>query len=138
MTVKIEYFGPNQPGSPVYQHHSDEGFVVGDAATGYVNVTPENAWFAVEQLAGMSEEERQAILLSVVSAVEVAHHVGHDNLDADSKLALYDDIGILFGECLRAMGIAADDQSRLQPFTAFFELPNPKPLDAKGELLCAA
>ena len=138
MTVKIEYFGPNQPGSPVYEHFTDEGFVVGDAATGYVNVTPENAWFAVEQFSDMSEEDRLPLLQSVVSAVEEAHQVGHDNLDEESRTALYDDIGILFGECLRALGITAENQERLQPFTAFFELPDVQAVDAKGEVLRAA
>ena len=76
MTVKIEYVGRNQPGSPVHQFTTDEGFVVGDSEKGYVNVLPEHVWFAVDEFAAMSEEERLPMLQSVVSAVEAAHEGG--------------------------------------------------------------
>jgi hypothetical protein len=71
----------------------------------------------------------------VVSAIEQAHGIGHDNLSAEARDALYSDVGILFGECLRSLGISPENQDRLKPFTAVFASDNPIPLDGEGNLL---
>lgn len=135
MSVKIVYVGPNGPDSPIYAQVQDDGFVVGADDAGYVNVLAEHAWFAVEEFAAMAEDERRLVLASVVSAVEEAHQVGHDNLPAEERDALYSDIGILFGECLRSLGISPDNQGQLKPFTAVFASDSPAPLDGEGNLL---
>lgn len=135
MSVKIVYVGPNGPDSPIYAQVQDDGFVVGADDAGYVNVLAEHAWFAVKELAAMSEEERRPMLASVVSAVDEAHQIGHQNLSEEERGALYDDIGILFGECLRSLGVPPDNQSQLKPFTAVFASEDPIPLDGEGNLL---
>ncbi len=135
MSVKIVYVGPNGPDSPIYAQVQDDGFVVGADDVGYVNVLPEHAWFAAEHFAAMGEDERRPMLASVVSAVEEAHQVGHDNLPAEARDALYSDIGILFGECLRSLGVSPDNQDGLKPFTAVFAPGDPIPQDGEGNLL---
>jgi hypothetical protein len=60
------------------------------------------------------------MLASVVSAVEEAGQCGLVNLTEEARNAFCDDVGILFGECLRSLGVSPADQSRLEPFTAVF------------------
>lgn len=132
MSVKIVYIGPNGPGSPIYEQIQDDGFVVGTDDGGCVNVLPEHAWFAVEHFAAMADDERQAMLASVVSAVEEAQKVGHDNLSAEARDAFYSDIGILFSECLRSLGISPANSDQLKPFTAVFSSDDPTPRVGDG------
>ena len=120
MSVKISYVGPNGPDSPIYEFDQDDGFVVGADSVGYVNVMAEHAWFAVEEFTAMAEHERQPVLASVVSAVEEASQIGLGNLTEDARDNFCNDVGILFGECLRSLGISPADQSKLEPFTAVF------------------
>jgi hypothetical protein len=120
MSVKISYVGPNGPDSPIYEFDQEDGFVVGADGVGFVNVLPEHAWFAVEGFTAMAEHERQPMLASVVSAVEEARDVGLADLSEEARNAFCDDVGILFGECLRSLGVSPADQSRLEPFTAVF------------------
>ena len=120
MSVKISYVGPNGPDSPIYEFDQQDGFVVGADSVGYVNVLPEHAWFAVEEFTAMAEHERQPMLASVVSAVEEARQVGLGNLTEEARNAFCDDVGILFGECLRSLEVSPADQNRLEPFTAVF------------------
>ena len=120
MSVKISYVGPNGPDSPIYEFDREDGFVVAAESVGYVNVWPEHAWFAVEEFAAMAEHERHPMLASVVSAVEEAGQVGLGNLTEEARNAFCDDVGILFGECLRSLGVSSADQNLLEPFTAVF------------------
>ncbi len=137
MPVKIEYLGLNNPSSPVYANFPNDGFVVSADGVGYVNVQPKDVWYGVEMFGSMADEERHSFMQSVISAVEDAHFVGHEKLDQKERENLYDDVGVLFGACVSALGITPNNQDQLAPFIAFFDLTDPRPHDAEGNLLTA-